>query len=380
MAVEPDILVVEDEASIRGVWERFLARWGYTVELAENGQAGLERARQHRFKLIVTDLTMPVMSGQELVKILKAEQPETEIIVMTGQGTIEIAVEMMKAGAYDFVTKPINFSSTEFIVKKCLEKVQAREENLRLRQINRDLEELNQIKEKFIAITSHELRTPVNVIASVVDILSPMVTGEEETSLVRMAKTASEQLREIVLRMHELSELKSDRIELELSRFSFQSICQDVTDECAIDLRDRGHKLLCEVTADSYVRADRVKIRKVLRELVQNAIKFTPDGGSIHIESRFVAPDGFEFCVRDSGIGVPAEEKEKIFQLFYEVNDPLHHHTSRSGFRGGGMGVGLAIVQDIVRAHGGQVQVESETNRGSRFTVTLPDAASVSTS
>jgi signal transduction histidine kinase len=372
MVAQPDILVVEDEASIRGVWERFLARWGYTAELAEHGLAGLERARRHRFKLVVTDLTMPLMSGQELVHTLKQEQPDTEIIVMTGQGTIEIAVEMMKAGAYDFITKPINFASAEFIIKKCLDKVQAREENQRLLQINRDLEELNEIKEKFIAITSHELRTPVNVIGNVVEVLAPMVVGAEEEGLLRIARTASGQLREIVSRMHELSGLKSDRVELELSRFGFRAVCEEIVEECSIDLRERGQHVGCEVPAGLFVRADRVKTRKVLRELVQNAIKFTPDGGEITIEARDAPPGGFRFSVRDTGIGIAPEEKEKIFHLFYEVNDSLHHHTSKSAFRGGGMGLGLAIVQDIVTAHRGRVTVESEPNRGSCFTVTLP--------
>ena len=375
MVAQPDILVVEDEAAIRGVWERFLQRWGYHAVLAENGLAGLERARQQRFKLVVTDLTMPLMSGQELVHALKREQPETEIIVMTGQGTIEIAVEMMKAGAYDFVTKPINFASAEFIIKKCLEKVRAREENQRLRQINQDLEELNEIKEKFIAITSHELRTPVSVIASVVDVLTPLVTGEEEMALVRMACSAAEQLREIVSRMHELSQLKSDRVELELSRFGFRAACDEVIGECPMELRARGHRIVCKISGEETLRADRGKIKKVLRELVQNAIKFSPDGGEITIESRSARAGAFEFHLRDNGIGIAAEEKEKIFQMFYEVNDTLHHHTSKSAFRGGGMGVGLAIVQDIVNAHGGRVNVESEPDKGSCFTVTLPQAA-----
>ena len=374
MVLQPDILVVEDEAAIRGVWERFLQRWGYRAEVAENGRAGLEKARQHSFKLVVTDLTMPLMSGQELVHVLKREQPETEIIVMTGQGTIEIAVEMMKAGAYDFVTKPINFASTEFIIKKCLEKVQARDENQRLRRINRDLEELNEIKEKFIAITSHELRTPVSVIANVVDVLTPLVTGQEEEALMRMAHSAAEQLREIVSRMHELSQLKSDRIELDLSRFSVHAVCGEVLEEFPMELRARGHRIVCK-TAEESVRADRGKIKKALRELVQNAIKFSPDGGEITIESRRAESGAFQLRVRDNGIGIPVEEQEKIFQMFYEVNDTMHHHTSKSAFRGGGMGVGLAIVQDIVNAHGGRVTVESDPGQGSCFTVTLPQAA-----
>src|SRR5579862_3827826 len=106
MAAVPDILVVDDEAPIRMLWERFLTRWGYTHTLAENGQQALQLLRATPFQLVVTDLTMPVMSGQELIHILKREQPDVEVIVTTGHGTIEVAVELMKAGVFDFITKP----------------------------------------------------------------------------------------------------------------------------------------------------------------------------------------------------------------------------------------------------------------------------------
>jgi signal transduction histidine kinase len=374
MTEDAQILVVEDEAPIRIVWERFLSRWGYGADMAENGQIGLQRARAHPYKLVITDLTMPVMSGQELVHTLKREQPETEIIVVTGQGTIEIAVEMMKAGAYDFVTKPINFSSAEFIINKCLEKVRAREENLRLRRINRDLEELNKIKEKFIAITSHELRTPVSIISNVIEVLEPAVVGRDEESLLRMARVASVQLREIVSEMHELSQLNSARIALQVSRFPFRQVCQEVAEEFVLAVKERKQQVSWDVPEELPLQADRAKIKKVLRELLQNAIKFTPDGGVIRIQARATAEGEFQLSVSDNGIGIPPEETEKIFQLFYEVDDPLHHHSSESAFRGGGMGIGLAIVSDIVEAHGGKLRVDSEVNRGSRFTVTLPQA------
>lgn len=372
MANPAEILVVEDEGPIRVVWERFLTRWGYESDFAENGQIGLNKARHHPYDLVITDLTMPVMGGLQLVHTLKQEQPETEVIVTTGQGTIEIAVEMMKAGAYDFVTKPINFASAEFIVKKCLEKVRAREENKRLREINRDLEELNKVKEKFIAITSHELRTPVSIIGNVLDVLEPVFAGRDEEPLLISARTASAQLREIVMEMHELSKLNSAQILLQYSRFPIRGVCAELEAEADLALRERGHEMSVDVPEDLQVMGDRAKLKKVLRELLQNAIKFTPDGGQIAVAAQYRDGAVIELSVSDNGIGIPREESERIFQLFYEVNDSLHHHSSKSAFKGGGMGIGLAIVKDIVDAHGGTVRVESGAGRGSRFVVTLP--------
>lgn len=372
MSADSQILVVEDEATIRLIWERFLNRWGYQVDMAENGQVGLDRAREHAYRLIITDLAMPVLGGQELVRTLKAEQPDLEIIVTTGQGTIEIAVEMMKAGVSDFITKPINFGSAEYVIKKCLENVQAKRENIRLRRINRDLEELNKIKEKFIAITSHELRTPVSIIGNIVQALEPSMDGTEEASLFRMIGSASEQLREIVTEMHEISALNSEKISLQPSRFAFQPLCEEVDVEFQLVIEERGHRLNWYVPEHLSIRVDRAKIKKVLRELIQNAIKFTNDGGEITVRAANNENGEFELTVTDTGIGIPHDERKWIFGLFYEVSDTLHHHSSKSQFGGGGMGIGLAIVNDIVAAHQGRVTVDSEVGRGSRFRVTIP--------
>jgi signal transduction histidine kinase len=375
MAVVPDILVVDDEAPIRMLWERFLTRWGYAHLLAENGQAGLRLLRQTPFQLVITDLTMPVMSGQELIHILKREQPEVEVIVTTGHGTIEVAVELMKAGVFDFITKPISFNHAELIVKKCLDQIRSRRENERLRQMNRDLEALNRIKEKFIAITNHELRTPVSVLSNVVEILGQELKDKDLEPLVRIMERSSHQLTEIVSQMHELSGVKSTRLDLHVTQFPVANVVEEVQEEFALTLQRRKQTARREIPAELLLSGDRAKFKKVVRELVQNAIKFTPDGGEIVVSAQAGAERRVELKVRDTGIGIAGEHLDHIFDLFYEAGDTLHHHTSHDEFLGGGMGVGLSIVRDIVVAHGGELQVASEPGKGSTFTVILPQSA-----
>jgi len=372
MALLPDILVVDDEAPIRMLWERFLTRWGYSHSLAENGQQALELIRATPFQLVITDLTMPVMSGQELIHVLKREQPNVEVIVTTGHGTIEVAVELMKAGVFDFITKPISFNHAELIVKKCLDQIHSRRENERLRQMNRDLEAINRVKEKFIAITNHELRTPVSVLSNIVEMLAQELKGGELEPLVRMMERSSRQLTEIVSQMHEISEAKSNRLDLQLSQFPVAHVASEVVEEFALTLQRRRQQVRLEIPDELLLNGDRAKFKKVVRELVQNAIKFTPDGGEIVVFAQPLPEQRVELQVRDTGIGIAQEHLQHIFDLFYEAGDTLHHHTSQDDFLGGGMGVGLSIIRDIVVAHGGEMQVVSEPGKGSTFAVILP--------
>lgn len=370
MSAEKQILVVDDEAPILMLWERFLGRWGYSYDVVETGEEALQRARQTHYQLIVTDLSMPGVSGQELIRTLKAEQPELEVVAITGHGTVQVAVDTMKAGAYDFLTKPINFSYAELIIAKCLEQVQARRENQRLRRLNQDLELLNDVKEKFIAITNHELRTPVSVIGSIADILGREVS-EEAAPLVSMLQRSTDQLAEIVDQMHELSQLKTDGVLLQPGRQDVGALCHEVGEEFRLVLERRGHSIRYDVPEALWAEVDRAKFKKVVRELLQNAIKFTQDGGEIAVSA--VATDGeLRLAVQDTGVGIAPENVERVFQMFYEVGSTLHHHSSKEDFQGGGMGIGLTIVHDIVEAHGGRVEVESQPGRGSRFTVCVP--------
>ena len=367
-----EILVADDESAIRAIWGNFLKDWGYRPCVVENGKIALEKCREKQFPLVITDLVMPVFTGQELIYALKSEFPQTEIIVTTGHGTVEVAVELMKAGAYDFLTKPLNFQHAELVIRKCLDQAEAHAENSRLRQVNRDLEELNELKEKFIAITNHELRTPVSIINNVLEILEPELRGGSLEDLFDMISRSARDLSEIVTQLHEISRLTLDKTPLPLERFNLLSLCREVQKEAAFVLKRRGHRTDLEIPEDLSMVADRLKFKKVVRELLQNAIKFTENGGEISLSATVNSQNDLVFEVSDTGIGIQKKDQEKIFDLFFEVGDSLHHHTSKEDFLGGGMGVGLSIVSEIVQAHQGTVSVSSEPERGSRFTVTLP--------
>lgn len=368
------ILVAEDEAPIRLLWQRFLSRWGYEVDLAEDGRVALNLARASRYSLLITDLAMPGIDGLELVHTLKAEQPELEIIVTTGVGTVDNAVDMLKAGAHEFIPKPISFKQAEKAIQHCLHNVQARQENERLRQANQDLAELNHMKQKFLAITSHELRTPVALISNVLEVLGHELDGHPAAAMVTMIERAARQLREIVGQMHELSSATSGNLTLQRTRFQLSTMCGEIYEEEELVIAERGHNVICSVADGLQAYADRTKLKMALRELVQNAVKFTGDGGTIRVSMDSDAAGSLRIMVADDGIGIDPAEQQRIFDLFYEISDPQHHHSSEIRFQGGGMGIGLAMVSEIVRAHQGTISLTSAKGEGSTFTVTIPAA------
>lgn len=365
------ILVVEDEPDILALWEHHLETWGHSFHGASSGEAGLELARANNYRVLVTDLAMPGLTGQQMIRILKREQPGLEIVVVTGNVTVESAVEIMKAGVYEFLTKPINFTQARQVLKNCLERTDTHLETHRLTHLAEDLEALNDRKEKFIAITNHELRTPVSIVQNVTELLQEELSDGDQRDLLDMLSRASSQLVEIVVQMHEISRAKSERVLLEKSFFPLLEFCREVVEEFAAPLARRRVRINLDVDRKLFINADRVKLKKVLRELVKNAIKFSRQGGAIRIECRREGSAGVNLTVSDSGIGIPETYHERIFELFYEVEPPLNH-TAQDRDLGGGLGIGLSIVKEIVTAHQGRVELSSRPGHGSVFTVLLP--------
>lgn len=371
---QKQILVVEDDPEILSLWEHHFESWGNTFDCASSAEEGLELARSNKYRVIFTDLTMPGMTGQELIRILKQERPELEIIVVTGNVTVKSAVEILKAGVYEFLTKPVNFMQARLVLKNCLEQVDTHNETLRLKRLAEDLEALNERKEKFIAITNHELRSPVSIVQNVTELLRHEISNEGNRHLVDMLSRASSQLVDIVVQMHEISQAKSAQFLLEKASFALLPLCQEVVGEFEPQLTKREMGIVVDIDRKLFIFADRVKFKKVVRELVQNAIKFTQHPGAIRIEGRMDMQEGLILTVTDSGIGIAEAYHDRIFELFYEVGNSLNH-AGKDRDLGGGMGVGLSIVKEIVASHHGRVELSSTLGHGSIFTVFLPQGS-----
>ena len=251
----------------------------------------------------------------------------------------------------------------------------------------RELERLNRMKDSFLGLASHELKTPLTIISGYSDlILNEMASTTDETvlSMVRHIEEASARLDEIVRDMLDVSLLDSRRLPLRMHEAEPNPIVRQVAADFASIFSLRRQSLeMCLEDALPSICCDPVRLRQALGNLLGNAVKFTPDGGRITIKSRVLAEgkagDQVEIVISDTGIGIGEQERHHIFDKFYEAGKIEEHFTGKFAFQGRGTGLGLTIAKGIIEMHGGGIWVESPgydpiACPGSSFHILLPAA------
>jgi signal transduction histidine kinase len=230
-----------------------------------------------------------------------------------------------------------------------------------------ELENLEQSRRDLVANVSHELKTPIAAIrAHLENLLDGVETPDPATLEVML--TQVERLGRLVDQLLDLSRLESGEVPLRLESLPLQSLVDDLISEIGMARPPRGVRVRNDVPADlPALSADRERVHQVLFNLVDNAVRFTPTGGSVTVSARR-RNGAVEVAVSDTGAGIPAEHLPRLFERFYRA-DPARARGD------GGTGIGLAIARSVVEAHGGQIRAESEPGRGSVFTFDLPSAA-----
>ncbi|HQU71244.1 MAG TPA: response regulator [Calditrichia bacterium] len=371
---EVRVLVVDDEQIIREIFSTSLSRWGFQVDEAADGQEALKKCEFSPYHIVITDLNMPRMDGEQLLQRIKARWAETEVIVVTGFGTITNAIEAMKNGAMDFILKPVNFEHVKLTLEKCYHKVRAAAENEQLQTLNNELQEINEMKSKFLAITNHEIRTPLTIIRGYLEILEDILPAEQSDALevLDILNNTSRQLSNTVDRMHVLSEVHYTRFNCQDEKVDLTEIVRLVHRDYALLFKHRNIDLTINMPREPLlVKASGNGLRLLLEELLQNALKFTPDKGRVLVRIG-KGPTEAYLEIEDNGIGIPYDKTDMIFSPFYEVQNSIHHKSSPTAFKGGGMGIGLTLVRELVSAMKGRIWVNSEVESGSSFRVFFP--------
>jgi CheY-like chemotaxis protein len=354
------ILVIDDEPGLREMIVFDLTSRGYAVTTAANGREAVAKAKKERFDLALCDLMMPEMGGVETLRALKEAHPHTEVVMVTGYATLENAVETMKLGAYDYVSKPYEMDHLFGILEKALERG-------RLKAKVGELEQLNRLKSEFLANMSHELRTPLNAIVGysslILDGIYGSVPAEQAKPLSRVLIN-SQNLLLLINNILDFSKLNAGMMPTHIEEFDLCALVREVADTMHVLADEKRLVLTVEAPAPIMVRSDKTKIKQILINLAGNAIKFTVEGGVTLRAEKDAGGAGVLLSVRDTGPGMEAEDIPVIFEEFKQLDGAATR-------RFGGTGLGLSITKKLVELLGGAITVESAPGRGAAFVVSM---------
>jgi signal transduction histidine kinase len=248
---------------------------------------------------------------------------------------------------------------------------------------NRELSRLEQAKTDFISIAAHELKTPLTLIQGYVNILTDLQdVNEQIVSLTQGINRGAERMGTIINDMLDLSALDTNQLTLVLDEVDLKHMLDLIVTQVNSTLIEREQTITVNFNSRPIIQADGRRLHQVFKHIINNAIKYTPNGGKITVSCQPLAPAktrpaSVQIITEDTGVGIAPEDRDRIFEKFYRVGDSDRHSTGQTKFMGAGPGLGLAIVQGLVEAHGGTVRAESQgfdmqNCPGSRFVVTLP--------
>lgn len=252
-----------------------------------------------------------------------------------------------------------------------------------LQNAHQDLMQLEVMKNKFINLSSHELLTPLTIIHGTVSVIQQLNICKTDEDPYDMLATLQEQvvrLTESIRRIINLSDLEYSHQQLESSAVHLQGLFEDIKKEVNSLTEARDLQVLMHFDdLKEGLKGDKIKLHQAVSNVILNAIRYTPDGGQITIDAESLVlkkysdhDDFLKVSIKDTGIGIPKSEQKRIFRTFYEVKDILNHFSGTAEFNSGGLGLGLPITKRIIEAHQGWIELESEPDVGSIFTLFVP--------
>lgn len=229
-----------------------------------------------------------------------------------------------------------------------------------------DIRRLERVRSEFVANASHELKTPVTSIKGFAETLLDGAMNEKETlrSFLTIIYNESERLQRLIQDILDLSKIEQKKLPLELKKFHIYSLIEEIAPTVRKDMAKKGIAFHNEIPPQLTIEADYDRTKQIFINLIQNAVQYTPDHGSIQLTAE-ERDEGVTVMVEDTGIGIPAKDITRIFERFYRVDKARSRHS-------GGTGLGLAIVKHLVESHRGKIWVTSEEGKGSRFYVLFP--------
>jgi two-component system, sensor histidine kinase and response regulator len=374
------VLFLDDEQNVLNSIKRVFMDEPYGIALASTADEAMAIIKQEHIKVVLSDQRLPGLSGVQFLHRVKAQFPEVVRILFTAYADLTSAEQAINIGeVYRFINKPWNPNELKTAVvaamyhydlvmenRQLLEVMKVKNQQLQL--ANCRLKVLYDVQKEFSSTLSHELRTPLASIKAAIDIVISGTAGEStapQKNILGKAKDNVDRLNRLINDILDLAHMESGKADLDFQPGKINDVLSSV---CMMQEAVAGSKgLYLKTCLDPNVPVlvfDSDKIIQVLNNLIANAIKFTETGG-ITVSTCY-RPGGnhVQISVQDTGIGIKEENMVKLFEKFQQLGEAQQRHA--------GTGLGLAICKEIIRQHGGKIEVESTEGQGSCFHFIIP--------
>jgi len=378
------VLIVDDEEDLRYVYTRQLRGDGYLLDTAADGEEAIEKIRATEYAVILTDMRMPRKDGLAVIAAAREHLPDAEIIVLTGHGSLENALQAFKAGnIFEYLLKPLDdIGVLNTVVARAIERRNLRKHNRELfEQLQRAYEELRQKSEMLIqnekmsaigvlaAGVAHELNNPLTAVVGFAQMIAEKLKSSRPANWNDSEyERALQALENLVQGAHRARDIVGSLLRFARATKPDARSLIDINQTLRDAFVFTEHLLLRNgITLEKHlapelppVWGNAARLQHVFTNLLINAQQATPSGGTVRvITERADEPKGVWVHVEDTGEGIPPDALEQIFEPFYTRKEQ-------------GTGLGLSIAKQIIEEHGGEIRVASELGKGARFSVFLP--------
>jgi signal transduction histidine kinase len=356
------VLIVDDLEDDVVMLERFLGGEATAIRgLTDSTQA--ERVfNEFEPDLVLLDLHMPPPDGFEILQQLRDARRRLgflPVVVLTGDAGSVARRKALDMGADDYLIKPLDRQEVVLRVRNLLS----------TRRLHVDLARAYQHKSEFLASMSHELRTPLSSIIGFSELLIADTRGKfddaTKNKFLKQINSGGNDMLVLINDVLDLSKVEAGQVVLRIENLMVADVVRSVLSTMEMLAAKKSIRLQANVLGAGQVSADMGKLKQMLLNLVSNAVKFTPEGGSVTIAAQRLA-DTVEISVSDTGIGIAASDQEEVFKAFRQIDSSTAREQQH------GTGLGLALTKRFIELHGGQIRILSELGAGSVFTLVLP--------
>lgn len=368
------ILLIEDnESDIRLIKEYLFdvsqakpTRFTFQLDTAVTLEEGLEKLSVKDYTILLLDLTLPDSKGFETFVAAQQANPRIPIIVLSGLDDEELAVQSVRTGAQDYLSK--NEVTGYLLIRAIRYAIERKREEETLRAVNKRLKDLDRMKSDFLSTVSHELRTPIAIMKEGVSLCLDGILGdvnERQEEILKATLENIDRLTHLVTDLLDVSKIEAGRIKLKRSHIDLKQLVLD--EQQSFMEQAKGKRIDLSVSVPDgplMIDADPAKLHQVFNNLLSNALRFTEESGKIEVavENNH---DHVLCKVTDNGIGIAKENLSLLFSKFEQFG-----RKDGPGYRG--TGLGLVIVKGLIEKHKGKIWVDSEPGRGTTMTFTLP--------